>query len=206
MLLEDQPRDRASLVKQERQLLGELQVHDEPYRHYPHGRALAHLVGYMNQITSGEYVVRGIDQIDEENRTLFAMAAYNAGPGRPPQWVAMCGDPRTDSTDPLDFIECIPFSETRNYVMRVMENMTVYRAKLNGGTAPITLSSDLRRGGYGYRAASVVARGMRKSPAALRPFTRKLDKEKAAGSGRKNRTSRLLQPRRRNSLNWSMGP
>ncbi|MFZ5719521.1 MAG: transglycosylase SLT domain-containing protein, partial [Pseudomonadota bacterium] len=98
------------------------------------------------------------DQVDRFSGSyIMAAAAYNAGPGRPPQWTAMCDDPRTDSTDPLDFIECIPFSETRNYVMRVMENMTVYRAKLNGGTAPITLSSDLRRGGYGYRAASVVA-------------------------------------------------
>lgn len=98
------------------------------------------------------------DQVDRFSGSyIMAAAAYNAGPGRPPQWVAMCGDPRTDSTDPLDFIECIPFSETRNYVMRVMENMVVYRAKLNGGSAPITLSSDLRRGGYGYRAASVVA-------------------------------------------------
>lgn len=98
------------------------------------------------------------DQVDRFSGSyIMAAAAYNAGPGRPPQWVAMCGDPRTDSVDPLDFIECIPFSETRNYVMRVMENMTVYRAKLNGGTAPIALSSDLRRGGYSYRAPSVVA-------------------------------------------------
>jgi len=81
---------------------------------------------------------------------IMAAAGYNAGPGRPPQWTAMCGDPRTSSGDPLDFIECVPFSETRNYIMRVMENMQVYRAKLNGGEAPITLSSDLKRGGYGY--------------------------------------------------------
>jgi soluble lytic murein transglycosylase len=85
---------------------------------------------------------------------VMAAAGYNAGPGRPAAWVNMCGDPRAGSTDPLDFIECIPFSETRNYVMRVMENMTVYRAKANGGSAPITLSSDLKRGGYGYSAAA----------------------------------------------------
>jgi len=83
---------------------------------------------------------------------IMAAAGYNAGPGRPTQWAAYCGDPRGGSTDPLDFIECIPFSETRNYVMRVMENMQVYRAKLNGGSAPITLSSDLKRGAYGYAA------------------------------------------------------
>ena len=84
----------------------------------------------------------------------MAAAAYNAGPGRPRDWVSFCGDPRTGSTDPLDFIECIPFSETRNYVMRVLENMTVYRAKMAGGSAPITLSADLRRGSYSYTAST----------------------------------------------------
>ncbi|HEY0650312.1 lytic transglycosylase domain-containing protein [Phenylobacterium sp.] len=86
---------------------------------------------------------------------VMAAAGYNAGPGRPAQWVSMCGDPRAGSTDPLDFIECIPFSETRNYVMRVLENMTVYRAKMNGGSAKITLSQDLKRGGYGGYSLSV---------------------------------------------------
>jgi soluble lytic murein transglycosylase len=85
---------------------------------------------------------------------IMAAAGYNAGPGRPAQWIGWCGDPRTGGQDPLDFIECIPFSETRNYVMRVMENMQVYRAKLNGGTAPITLSQDLKRGSYNYAAAA----------------------------------------------------
>ncbi|WP_374468297.1 transglycosylase SLT domain-containing protein [Phenylobacterium sp.] len=89
---------------------------------------------------------------------VMATAGYNAGPGRPTQWTAFCGDPRGGSSDPLDFIECIPFSETRNYVMRVMEGMQVYRAKIHGGAVPITLSNDLRRGGYGYPppAATVV--------------------------------------------------
>jgi soluble lytic murein transglycosylase len=82
---------------------------------------------------------------------VMAVAAYNAGPGRPAQWVNFCGDPR-GATDPIDFIECIPFGETRNYVMRVLEGMQVYRAKLNGGSAPITLSEDLKRGGYRYSA------------------------------------------------------
>ena len=88
---------------------------------------------------------------------VMAAAGYNAGPGRLAQWTAFCGDPRGGTGDPLDFIECIPFSETRNYVMRVMENMQVYRAKLNGGIAPITLSSDLRRGGYVYRQPEALA-------------------------------------------------
>jgi soluble lytic murein transglycosylase len=93
---------------------------------------------------------------------VMAIAAYNAGPGRPVQWASWCGDPR-GATDPVDFIECIPFSETRNYVMRVMEGMQVYRAKMNGGTAPITLHADLRRGSYGYASASLL------TPVAARP-------------------------------------
>ena len=81
---------------------------------------------------------------------VMAAAAYNAGPGRPSEWSARCGDPRSASVDPLDFIECIPFSETRDYVMRVMEAAQVYRARLNGGTAPLTLAQDLKRGSYVY--------------------------------------------------------
>jgi soluble lytic murein transglycosylase len=80
---------------------------------------------------------------------IMAAAGYNAGPGRPTQWATFCGDPRGGATDPIDFIECIPFSETRNYVMRVMENMEVYRAKLAGGSAPLTITADLKRGAYG---------------------------------------------------------
>lgn len=77
---------------------------------------------------------------------LLTTIGYNAGPARPPQWIARCGDPRGGAVDPVDFIECAPFTETRNYMMRVMENMQVYRARLNGGSAPLTLSADLRRG------------------------------------------------------------
>ncbi len=76
---------------------------------------------------------------------VLAAAAYNAGPGRPSQWLSTCGDPR-QIADPADFIECIPFTETRNYVMRAMESMEVYRARLNGGSTPLTIATDLKRG------------------------------------------------------------
>lgn len=77
---------------------------------------------------------------------LLAAVGYNAGPARPPQWTARCGDPRQAQVDPLDFIECAPITETRNYMMRVMENMQIYRARLNNGSAPLTPSADLARG------------------------------------------------------------
>ena len=77
---------------------------------------------------------------------LLATVGYNAGPARPNQWIARCGDPRGDAVKTIDFIECAPFTETRNYMMRVMENMAVYKARLNGGTAPLTPSADISRG------------------------------------------------------------
>ncbi len=93
------------------------------------------------------------DMIDNFSGSYaMAAAAYNAGPGRPREWVSFCGDPRGGGADPLDFIECIPFSETRNYVMRTLETTLVYRARLNGGATPMTLSTDLKRGGYVYSA------------------------------------------------------
>jgi soluble lytic murein transglycosylase len=101
-----------------------------------------------NMRLGSAYLSQLVDQFG--GSYVMAAAAYNAGPGRPPQWAAACGDPRGSSADPLDFIECIPFSETRDYVMRVMEATQVYRARLNGGAAPNTLLSDLKRGSYGY--------------------------------------------------------
>jgi soluble lytic murein transglycosylase len=88
---------------------------------------------------------------------VMATASYNAGPNHMPEWTAVCGDPRTATADPVDFIECIPFSETRNYVMRVMETTEVYRARLNGGRAALTLSRDLRRGNYMPPQAPLIA-------------------------------------------------
>ncbi len=80
---------------------------------------------------------------------LLTAVGYNAGPARPNQWTAYCGDPRSSVSDPLDFIECVPFTETRDYMMRVMENVAIYRARLNGGAAPLAPMADLKRGSYG---------------------------------------------------------
>jgi soluble lytic murein transglycosylase len=100
---------------------------------------------------------------------LLAAAAYNAGPGRPAEWVSYCGDPRSGAVDPVDFIECIPFSETRNYVMRVLESAEVYRARLNGGTGPNRLATDLKRGGYVYAGYSAAAAALASSALLTRP-------------------------------------
>lgn len=76
---------------------------------------------------------------------ILAAAAYNAGPSRARQWIKDFGDPRA-GTDPVDWIESIPFAETRNYVQRILENTQVYRHRLTGQPTTIRLSEDLRRG------------------------------------------------------------
>jgi len=62
----------------------------------------------------------------------LAIASYNAGPSRVRQWIRDYGDPRGGSIDMVDWIEMIPFRETRNYVQRIMEGVGVYRDRLNG--------------------------------------------------------------------------
>jgi soluble lytic murein transglycosylase len=62
---------------------------------------------------------------------IMTFAGYNAGRGRVQQWVAQHGDPREPGVDAVDWVERIPFAETRNYVQRVMENLQAYRARLD---------------------------------------------------------------------------
>ena len=71
---------------------------------------------------------------------IMAAAAYNAGPSRVTRWVSENGDPRRPDVDAIDWVESIPFSETRNYVQRVMENMQVYRARTNGNRARLGIA------------------------------------------------------------------
>jgi soluble lytic murein transglycosylase len=79
------------------------------------------------------YLAKRLDEFD--GAMPLALAAYNAGAHRVRQWLDANGDPRTSGVDPIDWIELIPFSETRNYVMRVIESVTVYRARGNTAEA-----------------------------------------------------------------------
>jgi soluble lytic murein transglycosylase len=76
---------------------------------------------------------------------IMTFAAYNAGRGSLKKWIDRYGDPRDSKVDAVDWVELIPFSETRNYVQRVMENLQVYRARFGGGTR-LQIDADLRRG------------------------------------------------------------
>lgn len=76
---------------------------------------------------------------------IMTIAAYNAGAHRVSQWVERYGDPRDPAIDPIDWMENIPFTETRNYVQRVIENVQVYRARLNGQSSDLRIEQDIAR-------------------------------------------------------------
>ncbi len=82
---------------------------------------------------------------DYRGSYLLVFAGYNAGRGRVEKWIAQYGDPRDPRVDPIDWVERIPFAETRNYVQRVLENLQVYRVRFGGARRqePIKASADL---------------------------------------------------------------
>ncbi|MET0742424.1 MAG: transglycosylase SLT domain-containing protein, partial [Microvirga sp.] len=73
---------------------------------------------------------------DWKGSTILAFASYNAGGGNVKKWIDAYGDPRKPQVDMVDWIERIPFYETRNYVQRVMENLAVYRRRLEPRSQP----------------------------------------------------------------------
>ena len=74
---------------------------------------------------------------------ILSLAAYNAGPKRVKRWIKAYGDPRASDIDAIDWIEMIPFTETRNYVQRVLENLQVYRLRLANHKITLGIMSDL---------------------------------------------------------------
>ena len=66
---------------------------------------------------------------DFDGSMVLAAAAYNAGSSRARAWIKASGDPRQRDVDVVDWVEMIPFEETRNYVQRVLENIHVYRGR-----------------------------------------------------------------------------
>ena len=83
---------------------------------------------------------------------IMTFAGYNAGRGRVREWVKQFGDPRDPNVDAVDWVERIPFAETRNYVQRVMENLQVYRVRFDSGASVMSKSD--RRDGVAHEAGS----------------------------------------------------
>ena len=81
---------------------------------------------------------------DFEGSYILTLAGYNAGPSRARRWIKEYGDPRDPNVDVIDWIEMIPFTETRNYVQRVMESVSIYRRKL-GKVTGASFEQDLKR-------------------------------------------------------------
>jgi soluble lytic murein transglycosylase len=99
--------------------------------------------GLYNIKLGRSYLERLID--DFGGSYPLAIAAYNAGPGRVRQWLHDFGDPRGKDIRMVDWIEMIPFNETRIYVHRVLENLQVYRGQEGDNPAAFSLVADLAR-------------------------------------------------------------
>ena len=98
--------------------------------------------GVYNMLLGQSYLQQLID--DFGGSYALSIAAYNAGPGRVRQWLQQFGDPRGGTIAMVDWIELIPFEETRTYVQRVLENLQIYREQ-RGRNSAYTLVSDLAR-------------------------------------------------------------
>ena len=94
-----------------------------------------------NATLGAAYLKELVDQFGPS--VALVASGYTAGPGRPRGWVDAFGDPRLASTDVVDWVEMIPFTETRTYVMRVVEGVVIYRAKLRGTAGPVNISDEL---------------------------------------------------------------
>jgi soluble lytic murein transglycosylase len=101
-----------------------------------------------NVMLGSSYFARLLDQWS--GSAPLAVASYNAGAGNVSKWLRANGDPR-GGADIVTWIEAIPYSETRNYVQRVLENAVVYDAirAQRGGGRPNRLSYYLGKSGPG---------------------------------------------------------
>ncbi|MCP4395279.1 MAG: lytic transglycosylase domain-containing protein [Alphaproteobacteria bacterium] len=95
-----------------------------------------------NMTLGSNYLKKMVKEFD--GSYVLAIAAYNAGPSRVKKWVKKYGDPRKGEIAMIDWIEAIPYSETQNYVQRVVENLKVYRRLFGDNVVTHTLQGNLR--------------------------------------------------------------
>ena len=97
-----------------------------------------------NAMIGAAYLLERLEQFT--GSWILTTASYNAGPGRVSGWLNQIGDPRDSEVDPVDWIEHIPYGETRNYVMRVLEAASVYRLRMLQRDEKIDIISYLESG------------------------------------------------------------
>lgn len=96
----------------------------------------------LNVVLGAAYLARMVEEFGPS--VALIASGYNAGPNRPRRWIEEYGDPRKPQTDVVDWVEMIPFAETRTYVMRVAEALVIYRARLRGESGAIRLIEELK--------------------------------------------------------------
>ena len=96
-----------------------------------------------NVMIASAYIADRMD--DFGGSYVLGLAGYNAGPGRARQWIRENGDPRDPKVDPVDWIERIPITETRDYVTKVLANIQMYRARLGNSANALRMQQDLVR-------------------------------------------------------------
>ena len=116
--------------------------------HVANGLEIAHDPAWLtgdwrhNATLGGAYLA----ELSEEfwGNVVLMSIGYNAGPHRSRAWIEDYGDPRNPDIDIVDWIETIPYRETRNYVQRVAESLPVYRARLGRDPLPIPFTAELQ--------------------------------------------------------------
>lgn len=127
---------------------GLMQVLPETAGRMAKGLGLDHSTGKLTadpgyNVAVGTAYLR--QMLDEFGPSVALIASgYNAGPGRPRNWIGQFGDPRQPGVDVVDWVETIPFAETRTYVMRVVEGVVIYRQRLKGAAGPVRITAELK--------------------------------------------------------------
>ena len=105
-------------------------------------KRLTNDAGY-NATLGASYLSEQLDNFDDSY--ILTFAAYNAGPRRVDEWIERFGDPRGKPlNEVIDWVEQIPFKETRSYIQRILENYQVYKTRISGSS--LNLEQNLRRG------------------------------------------------------------